>query len=196
MWRVPGTGLSPHRTVGQIFGYHGVPVFSRRRDTVQAGEIVVAKLKGGPTLVRCLASPTPDAKGGGRVRVSVGRNREAQLPSSRIVLATGVVASDADELDEFRRRSEGVGVGPRPVGGLGCSPRGGQSPSVSIPSASCCGAPPRMRRRGSPCCSTSSETPSTSSATVRATRLGTRPRSARSRAAGIGKRSGLARSSL
>jgi len=54
---------------------------------VQAGEIVVARLKGGPTLVRCLASPTPDAKGGGRVRVSVGRNREAQLPGSRIVLA-------------------------------------------------------------------------------------------------------------
>ena len=75
---------------------------------VQAGEIVVAKLKGGPTLVRCLASPTLDAKGGGRVRVSVGRNREAQLPGSRIVLATGVVASDADELDEFRRRSEDV----------------------------------------------------------------------------------------
>ncbi len=82
--------------------------FREGRMPVQAGEIVVAKLKGGPTLVRCLASPTPDAKGGGRVRVAVGRNREAQLPGSRIVLATGVVASDADELEEFRRRSEDV----------------------------------------------------------------------------------------
>ena len=73
---------------------------------MKPGEIIVVNIKGGPTLVRCLEPATPDGKGGGRVRVAMGRNREVQLPAGRVALATGVVASDADEVEELRRRSD------------------------------------------------------------------------------------------
>ncbi|MGH2542255.1 MAG: ribonuclease catalytic domain-containing protein, partial [Ardenticatenaceae bacterium] len=46
-----------------------------------------------------------------RVRVSVGRNREAQLPVDRIVLATGVTAADVEEAEVFRQRSEDTASG-------------------------------------------------------------------------------------
>ncbi len=73
---------------------------------MKPGEIIVVNIKGGPTLVRCIEPATADGKGGGRVRVAMGRNREAQLPAGRVALATGVVASDADAVEDLRRRSE------------------------------------------------------------------------------------------
>ena len=68
--------------------------------SVQAGEIVVARLSGGLSVRRCLET-TPK-----RVRLSVGRNRQAELPSERVVLATGVIASGEDEVEQFRQRCE------------------------------------------------------------------------------------------
>ena len=77
---------------------------------MRVGELIVARLKAGPTVVRCQAPPA--SASGGRagvevVRVSVGRNREARLPADRVILATGVVAS-GEEVEELRRRWEAL----------------------------------------------------------------------------------------
>ena len=76
---------------------------------MQQGEIIVARLRGGPTIGRCLDPPVPSSKGGARsVRVSMGRNREARLPVERVALATGVAAERDEEVEELRRQSEGL----------------------------------------------------------------------------------------
>ena len=76
---------------------------------MQQGEIIVARLRGGPTVGRCLDPPVPSSKGGARsVRVSMGRNREARLPVERVALATGVAAERDEEVEELRRQSEGL----------------------------------------------------------------------------------------
>ena len=74
---------------------------------MQAGEMVVARLSGGLTIGRCLVV----AEKGQRVRISVGRNREASLPAARIILTTGVAASGGEELEEFRRRCDDLASG-------------------------------------------------------------------------------------
>ncbi len=79
---------------------------------MQPGEIIVARLRGGPSIGRCLALPPPSSTGGTRrVRVSMGRNREAQLPMDRVILATGVAASGDEAVEEFRKRSEELAAG-------------------------------------------------------------------------------------
>ena len=71
---------------------------------MQPGEILVARLKAGATLVRSL----PATGRGDRVRISVGRNREAQLPAGRVIMATGIIASDYDQVEELRHRCESL----------------------------------------------------------------------------------------
>ncbi len=72
---------------------------------MEPGEIIVARMKRGVSIGRCLGV------GASRVRVSVGRNREAQLPADRIVLSTGVIAADVEEAEAFRQRSEALAPG-------------------------------------------------------------------------------------
>jgi len=64
---------------------------------MQPDELVVARLGKGATIVRYLETT------GSRVSVALGRNRQARLPSDRILLATGVILSDPEELEEHRR---------------------------------------------------------------------------------------------
>ena len=71
---------------------------------MQPGEIVIARMRGGARIARC----TVAGRGGDQVRVSVGRNREAALPSKRIALATGVTAAGHEELEKFQRRCEAL----------------------------------------------------------------------------------------
>ena len=79
---------------------------------MEPGEIIVARLRGGPTIGRCLALSQSSSTGGKqRVRVSMGRNREAQLPIDRIVLATGVTVSGDRAVAEFRQQSEELAGG-------------------------------------------------------------------------------------
>jgi len=74
---------------------------------VQPGEIIVARLRGGPSIGRCLALLPPSSSGGTRrVRVSMGRNREAQLPMDRVILATGVATPGDEAVEEFWKQSE------------------------------------------------------------------------------------------
>jgi exoribonuclease-2 len=67
---------------------------------MQPDEVVVARLGKGASLVRYLETT------GDRVSVALGRNRQARLPPDRILLATGVMASDPEELEELSRRCQ------------------------------------------------------------------------------------------
>lgn len=62
---------------------------------MRAGEIVVAALARGPSVVLLL-----DEKDG-RASIAIGRNRQARLPIHRILLATGVVPAGERQLNEF-----------------------------------------------------------------------------------------------
>ena len=64
---------------------------------MQPGEVVVARLSKGPTIVRYVEEAAS------RVTVALGRNRQARIPLDRIVLGTGLTFSAEEELEQFRR---------------------------------------------------------------------------------------------
>ena len=72
--------------------------------SMRPGEVVVARLREGVAIGRCLAP----AVEGSRVRMALGRNRQTQLPADRIILATGIAATGEEEVEEFRRRCEAL----------------------------------------------------------------------------------------
>ena len=59
------------------------------------GEILVARLSGGATIVRFREERN------GRVFVLLGRNKVARIPAERVMLATGVLADEAERFEEF-----------------------------------------------------------------------------------------------
>ena len=59
------------------------------------GEILVARLSGGATIVRFREERN------GRVSVLLGRNKVARIPSERVMLATSVLADEAERFEEF-----------------------------------------------------------------------------------------------
>ena len=67
---------------------------------MQPGEIVLVQLDAGPRLVRVIEPA------GNRLRLAIGRNREARLPQSRVVYETGVSAPGFEAVEEFRLQSE------------------------------------------------------------------------------------------
>ena len=67
---------------------------------MQPGEIIVARLSGGVSIGLCLEPPNRDK----RVRMSVGRNRDAVIPTERVILTTGIITSGRAEAEEFQRR--------------------------------------------------------------------------------------------
>ena len=60
------------------------------------GEILIARLGGGATVVRF------DAETDGRVSVILGRNKKAKIPKNRVILATKLVPNSIDEFFELR----------------------------------------------------------------------------------------------
>ncbi len=64
---------------------------------MRAGELVVARLARGPSVVLLIEEKD------GRAAVALGRNKQARLPAHRILLATGVVPAGDRQLDEFAR---------------------------------------------------------------------------------------------
>ena len=92
-----------------VYDDHGVAREGRIEDDMQTGELVVARLKGGAGIGRCMAMPATAGRGRGRgqqVRISVGRNRVAEVPTDRVILSTGIIASAEEEVEEFRTRCE------------------------------------------------------------------------------------------
>ena len=71
---------------------------------MRPGEVVVARLREGLTIGRCLAP----AGEGSRVRMALGRNRQTQLPTDRVILATGIAVEREEQVEEFRSRCEGL----------------------------------------------------------------------------------------
>ena len=70
---------------------------------MQTGEMIVARVGGRLTVGRCVAPP--DKSPNPQVRIAVGRGRENKIPADRVVLATGVVASDQTEANSFGQTS-------------------------------------------------------------------------------------------
>ena len=65
---------------------------------MQPGEVVVARLSKGVSMVRFLEESET------RVTVALGRNKQARVPSERILLRTGIVVADEPGLEEFTIR--------------------------------------------------------------------------------------------
>ena len=66
------------------------------RSLLVIGEILIARLGGGATVVRF------DAETDGRVSVILGRNKKAKIPKNRVILATKLVPNSIDEFFELR----------------------------------------------------------------------------------------------
>ncbi|MDP6070783.1 MAG: RNB domain-containing ribonuclease [SAR202 cluster bacterium] len=66
------------------------------------GDILVVQLSGGPGLGRLVDMDSQ------RIRIAIGRNREARLPFARVLLETGLSASSHDEVESLTRESEAV----------------------------------------------------------------------------------------
>ena len=77
--------------------------------TIQTGEMIAVRLKGGLVVGRCAAPPDrgPDP----RVEFASGRGRERTLPLHRVAAATGVVAPGQAEADSFVRDCEALASG-------------------------------------------------------------------------------------
>ena len=69
---------------------------------MQPGDIVVVQLSSGPRLARFIESKSD------RLRVAIGRNREARLPHSRLLLETGMSGSGYDAVEELSRKAATV----------------------------------------------------------------------------------------
>ena len=72
---------------------------------MKPGEIIVVRLNHGPGLGRCIE--VDDS----RVRVAIGRNREARLPLSRVLLECGVNASGHETVEALLQDGESVAAG-------------------------------------------------------------------------------------
>lgn len=66
------------------------------------GDIVVVELQAGPRLARLVEEK------GRRVRVGIGRNREARLPADRVLMETGVSSNSFDAVEMMRTGAETV----------------------------------------------------------------------------------------
>ena len=69
---------------------------------MQPGEIIVIQLDSGPRLGRYIETKS------NRVRIAIGRNREARLPMSRVIHETGLTASGFDQIETLSRDAETV----------------------------------------------------------------------------------------
>ena len=69
---------------------------------MKPGEIVVARMSGGLSIVRVSSIEA------NRVTVKLRRNKEARLPAERVVLNTGISAGDEQEVTRIQEISEGI----------------------------------------------------------------------------------------
>ena len=69
---------------------------------MQQGDIIVVRLDSGPRLGRFIETKS------NRVRLSIGRNREARLPVSRVIHETGLSASSYDVVEGLSQEVSAV----------------------------------------------------------------------------------------
>ena len=69
---------------------------------MQQGDIIVVRLDSGPRLARLIET------GSNRIRVSIGRNREARLPVSRVIHETGLTAERYETVEELSHEAKAI----------------------------------------------------------------------------------------
>ena len=69
---------------------------------MQQGDIIVVRLDAGPRLARFIETKS------NRARISIGRNREARLPMSRVIHKTGLSAAGFADVEELSREVNAV----------------------------------------------------------------------------------------
>lgn len=69
---------------------------------MQQGDIIVVRLDAGPRLGRFVETKS------NRARISIGRNREARLPVSRVIHETGLIAERYETVEELSREVNAV----------------------------------------------------------------------------------------
>ena len=69
---------------------------------MEPGDIIVVQLDAGPRLGRYIETKAS------RVRIAIGRNREARLPATRIVHETGLTASSFEQVETIRHEAEAI----------------------------------------------------------------------------------------
>ena len=69
---------------------------------MQQGDIIVVRLDAGPRLARFIETKS------NRVRVSIGRNREARLPISRLIHETGLTAERYETVEELSHEATAI----------------------------------------------------------------------------------------
>ncbi len=67
---------------------------------MQPDDILLVELDAGPRLARYIETK------GSRLRIAIGRNREARLPQSRLIYETGIRASGFDAIERLREQAE------------------------------------------------------------------------------------------
>ena len=67
---------------------------------MQPGEIILVQLDAGPRLARYVEPA------GNRIRLAIGRNREARLLQSRVIYETGLNAAGFEAVEAFRQQAE------------------------------------------------------------------------------------------
>ena len=72
---------------------------------MQQGDIIVVRLDTGPRLARFVETKS------NRARISIGRNREARLPVSRVIHETGLTAERYETVEELSREVNAVAEG-------------------------------------------------------------------------------------
>ena len=69
---------------------------------MQQGDIIIVRLDAGPRLARFIETKS------NRVRVSIGRNREARLPVSRVIHETGLTAERYETVEELSHEANAI----------------------------------------------------------------------------------------
>ncbi len=76
---------------------------------MQAGEVIVVRLKDGPAIGTYSGTPGPDRRERtGRVRVAIGPGRGARLPPDRVLMWTGLVPAGGGEVEALRETAESL----------------------------------------------------------------------------------------
>ncbi|HAC18374.1 MAG TPA: hypothetical protein DCF78_07315, partial [Dehalococcoidia bacterium] len=69
---------------------------------MQSGELIVVRLNSGPGIGRFVEADST------RVKIAIGRNKEARLPLARVMLTTGMKAAGHEAVENLTREAETV----------------------------------------------------------------------------------------
>ncbi len=74
------------------------------KDHIDPTEVVVARLSNGLSLHRCISQASTDDK----IRILIGRNKQANIPKNRILMFTGITTRSEEELRQLQNDCESL----------------------------------------------------------------------------------------